>query len=61
MIPGWCPTRPPDAWVFSFLGHDTRRDGKIYPRWVEAHGAMIVTPVHWYQVPGAELEEPQPK
>ena len=20
----------------------------IYPRWVEAHGVMIVTPVHWY-------------
>jgi multimeric flavodoxin WrbA len=24
---------------------------EIYPRWVEAHGVMIVTPVHWYQVP----------
>ena len=23
----------------------------IYPRWVEAHGVMIVTPVHWYQAP----------
>ncbi len=22
----------------------------IYPRWVEAHGIMIVTPVNWYQV-----------
>ena len=21
----------------------------IYPRWVRAHGVMIVTPVHWYQ------------
>jgi multimeric flavodoxin WrbA len=21
----------------------------IYPMWVEAHGIMIVTPVHWYQ------------
>ncbi|MFN2604424.1 MAG: flavodoxin family protein [Gemmatimonadaceae bacterium] len=21
----------------------------IYPRWVAAHGVMIVTPVHWYQ------------
>jgi multimeric flavodoxin WrbA len=24
----------------------------IYPRWVRAHGVMIVTPVHWYQAPG---------
>ncbi|MCA1585402.1 MAG: flavodoxin family protein [Acidobacteria bacterium] len=24
---------------------------EIYPRWVEAHGVMIVTPVHWYQAP----------
>lgn len=24
---------------------------EIYPRWVAAHGIMIVTPVHWYQVP----------
>jgi multimeric flavodoxin WrbA len=23
----------------------------IYPRWVAAHGVMIVTPVHWNQVP----------
>jgi multimeric flavodoxin WrbA len=22
---------------------------EIYPMWVEAHGIMIVTPVHWYQ------------
>jgi multimeric flavodoxin WrbA len=22
---------------------------EIYPRWVQAHGIMIVTPVHWYQ------------
>ncbi len=22
---------------------------EIYPLWVEAHGIMIVTPVHWYQ------------
>jgi multimeric flavodoxin WrbA len=26
---------------------------EIYPRWVAAHGVMIVTPVHWYQVPSA--------
>jgi multimeric flavodoxin WrbA len=25
----------------------------IYPRWVAAHGIMIVTPVHWYQAPSA--------
>jgi multimeric flavodoxin WrbA len=27
--------------------HDWMND--IYPLWVEAHGVMIVTPVHWYQ------------
>jgi multimeric flavodoxin WrbA len=24
---------------------------EIYPRWVAAHGIMLVTPVHWYQAP----------
>lgn len=24
---------------------------ELYPRWVHAHGVMIVTPVYWYQVP----------
>jgi multimeric flavodoxin WrbA len=24
---------------------------EIYPRWVRAHGVMIVTPVYWYQAP----------
>jgi multimeric flavodoxin WrbA len=24
---------------------------EIYPRWVAAHGVMIVCPVHWYQSP----------
>lgn len=24
---------------------------EIYPRWVEAHGVLIVTPVYWYQAP----------
>jgi multimeric flavodoxin WrbA len=24
---------------------------ELYPRWVEAHGVMIVSPVHWYQAP----------
>jgi len=28
--------------------HDWMYD--IYPKWVEAHGVMIVTPVNWYQV-----------
>jgi multimeric flavodoxin WrbA len=23
----------------------------LYPRWVAAHGVMIVTPVYWYQAP----------
>jgi multimeric flavodoxin WrbA len=23
----------------------------IYPRWVAAHGIMIITPCHWYQAP----------
>ena len=25
---------------------------ELYPRWVAAHGVMIVSPVHWYQAPG---------
>ncbi|HEX3867506.1 MAG TPA: NAD(P)H-dependent oxidoreductase [Gemmatimonadaceae bacterium] len=24
---------------------------ELYPRWVAAHGIIIVTPVHWYQAP----------
>ena len=24
---------------------------EIYPKWVAAHGVMIVTPVNWYQAP----------
>jgi multimeric flavodoxin WrbA len=24
---------------------------ELYPRWVAAHGIMIVTPVHWFQAP----------
>jgi multimeric flavodoxin WrbA len=27
--------------------------GEIYPRWVAAHGVLIVTPVYWYQTPSA--------
>ena len=26
---------------------------ELYPRWVRAHGVMIVTPVYWYQAPSA--------
>lgn len=26
---------------------------EIYPRWVRAHGVMIVTPVYWYEAPSA--------
>lgn len=25
----------------------------LYPRWVAAHGVMIVCPVHWYQAPAS--------
>jgi multimeric flavodoxin WrbA len=27
--------------------------GEIYPRWVAAHGILIVAPVYWYQAPSA--------
>jgi multimeric flavodoxin WrbA len=27
--------------------------GEIYPRWVAAHGIVIVSPVYWYQAPSA--------
>jgi multimeric flavodoxin WrbA len=33
------------------LGQVTDWMSEIYPRWVEAHGIMIVTPVYWYQAP----------
>ena len=26
---------------------------EIYPRWVTAHGVMILVPVHWYQAPAS--------
>ena len=26
---------------------------ELYPRWVAAHGVMIITPVYWYQATGA--------
>ena len=31
------------------LGQSQDWMNEIYPLWVEAHGVMIVTPVHWYQ------------
>jgi multimeric flavodoxin WrbA len=26
---------------------------EIYPKWVAAHGVMIISPVHWYQAPSS--------
>jgi multimeric flavodoxin WrbA len=26
---------------------------ELYPRWVAAHGVMVLTPVNWYHVPGS--------
>src|SRR5438045_5384352 len=34
-----------------YLGQSQDWMNELYPRWVAAHGIMIVTPVHWYQVP----------
>ena len=33
------------------LGQVSDWMNEIYPRWVAAHGIMIVTPVYWYQAP----------
>ncbi len=33
------------------LGQASDWMNDIYPKWVAAHGIMIVTPVHWYQAP----------
>ncbi len=33
------------------LGQVTDWMSEIYPKWVAAHGIMIVTPVYWYQAP----------
>ena len=35
------------------LGQTNDWMAELYPRWVAAHGVMIVTPVNWYQAPGA--------
>ena len=33
------------------LGQTQDWMNEIYPRWVAAHGVMIITPVNWYHVP----------
>jgi multimeric flavodoxin WrbA len=33
------------------LGQHNDWMNEIYPKWVAAHGVMIVTPVNWYQAP----------
>jgi multimeric flavodoxin WrbA len=33
------------------LGQTTDWMAELYPRWVRAHGVMIVCPVHWYEAP----------
>jgi multimeric flavodoxin WrbA len=35
------------------LGQTNDWMAEIYPRWVAAHGVMIVCPVHWYQAPAS--------
>ena len=36
-----------------YLGQIHDWMNELYPRWVAAHGVMIITPVHWYQAPSA--------
>jgi multimeric flavodoxin WrbA len=35
------------------LGQTQDWMNELYPRWVRAHGVMIVCPVHWYQAPAS--------
>lgn len=35
------------------LGQTNDWMAEIYPRWVAAHGVLIVCPVHWYQAPAS--------
>lgn len=35
------------------LGQTNDWMNEIYPRWVAAHGVMILCPVHWYQAPAS--------
>jgi multimeric flavodoxin WrbA len=34
-----------------YMGQVNDWMNELYPRWVSAHGVMIVAPVHWYQSP----------
>ena len=34
-----------------YMGQVSDWMNELYPRWVAAHGVMIVAPVHWYQAP----------
>ena len=34
-----------------YMGQVNDWMNELYPRWVSAHGIMIITPVHWYQSP----------
>ena len=34
-----------------YMGQVNDWMNELYPRWVAAHGVMIITPVHWYQAP----------
>jgi multimeric flavodoxin WrbA len=34
-----------------YLGQVEDWMNELYPRWVAAHGVMIITPVHWFQAP----------
>jgi multimeric flavodoxin WrbA len=35
------------------LGQTNDWMAEIYPKWVAAHGVMIICPVHWYQAPAS--------
>jgi len=35
------------------LGQTNDWMAEVYPRWVAAHGVMILCPVHWYQAPAS--------
>lgn len=35
------------------LGQTNDWMAELYPRWVRAHGVMILCPVHWYQAPAS--------
>jgi len=35
------------------LGQTNDWMAELYPRWVAAHGVMILCPVHWYQAPAS--------